>query len=67
MKEIVFLALAGLILLGTFAPIIPLLHRLPKVGAPRVSVALSFEPRWLGDTTDLVIPATDTGVPNYGC
>jgi hypothetical protein len=43
-RQIVFLALGGVILGGTFAPMLPILHRLPTVGAPRVSVALSFEP-----------------------
>lgn len=43
MRETVFLVLAALILLVTFAPILPVLHSIPKIGAPRVSVALSWE------------------------
>jgi hypothetical protein len=52
--EIVLLVTAGLVFLGTFAPALPLLHRLPGVGAPRVSVALSFEPMG-GGSEDLVV------------
>jgi hypothetical protein len=48
-REIVFLLLAALVLLLTFAPVVPVLHLLPRVGAPRVRVALSFEPNQDGD------------------
>lgn len=43
-REVVFLVLAAIVLLATFAPILPGLNRLPKVGASRLSLALSFEP-----------------------
>ena len=42
--EPVLLVAAALVVLVTFAPALPLLHALPAVGAPRVCVALSFEP-----------------------
>jgi hypothetical protein len=42
MREILFLVVAGLILAVTFAPILPWLNGLPKVGAPQVWVYLNF-------------------------
>jgi hypothetical protein len=53
-REIVFLSVAGAVLVGTFAPMLPVLNRLPAIGAPRVSVALSFEPLH-GGSEDLVV------------
>jgi hypothetical protein len=41
--ETVLLVAAGLIVLATFAPALPVLHRMPLIGGPRVSVILSFE------------------------
>jgi hypothetical protein len=43
MREVVFLVLAAVVLLATFAPILPVLHRIPKIGARRVSLVLSWE------------------------
>jgi hypothetical protein len=42
--EPILLVIAGLVVLATFAPTLPVLHRLPRIGAPRVHVHLSFEP-----------------------
>lgn len=39
----VLLAAAFGVVLGTFAPIIPMLHRLPMVGLPRVKLILTVE------------------------
>src|ERR1700675_175078 len=55
MREISFLIVAALILALTFAPILPLLNRLPKMGAPRVTVALSFEPLHPDGSEELVM------------
>lgn len=55
MREIVFLSLTALVFFGTFAPKFPILHALPKVGAPRVSVVLSFEAVEEGGSEDLVV------------
>jgi hypothetical protein len=52
--EGIFLGLAVLVLAVAFAPILPGLNRLPKVGAPAVSVVLSFEPL-NGDPTELAV------------
>jgi hypothetical protein len=41
-REVLALAVAGALLAVTFAPILPWLNRLPKVGAPQVSVYLNF-------------------------
>jgi hypothetical protein len=41
---VVLLTGAGLVVLATFAPHLPLLHRLPAVGAPRVTVVITSEP-----------------------
>jgi hypothetical protein len=51
--EPVLLIVAGLVVLGTFAPALPLLHRLRVVGAPQVSVVVSFEPLSEGGSEDL--------------
>lgn len=42
--EPILLVIAGLVVLATFAPTLPVLHRLPRIGAPCVRVVLSFEP-----------------------
>jgi hypothetical protein len=54
-REIVFLALAGVVLLGAFAPKLPILHKCRKIGAPRVSAALSFEALEEDGSEDLVV------------
>jgi hypothetical protein len=41
--EAVLLVVAALVVLATFAPALPGLHRLPIVGEPRVEAILSFE------------------------
>jgi hypothetical protein len=38
---IVFAALTGLIVIGTFAGVLPVLNRIPVVGAPRLTIGLS--------------------------
>jgi hypothetical protein len=42
MREIVFLVLAAVWLVVAFAPVLPVLNGIPKIGAPRVRVALGF-------------------------
>jgi hypothetical protein len=49
--EPILLVAAGLVVLGTFAPVLPVLHRLPIVGAPTVKLRLT-----IGGRDDLVVP-----------
>lgn len=37
---IVFGSITGLVVIGTFAGVLPVMHRIPVIGAPRLSVAL---------------------------
>ncbi|HUA74138.1 MAG TPA: hypothetical protein VL988_05200 [Solirubrobacteraceae bacterium] len=48
--EVVLLALAGIVLLATLAPKLPVLYRLPKVGAPSVQLRVTID-----DQQDLVV------------
>jgi hypothetical protein len=41
--EVILLIVAGLVAVATFAPTLPILHRLPLVGAPRVTVYINQE------------------------
>jgi hypothetical protein len=60
--EWVLLTIAGLVAVATFAPALPVLHQLPKVGAPRVRVALSFEPDQDGSEELRVVHVEGRGV-----
>jgi hypothetical protein len=54
-REVLFLVAAVAILALTFAPMLPWLNRLPRVGAPRVTVVLSFEPSYPGAPEELLM------------
>jgi hypothetical protein len=54
-KEGAILGVAILVLVLTFAPVLPILHALPRIGAPRVSVNLSFERERDGGGEELVV------------
>lgn len=38
---IIFASLTGLVVIGTFAGVLPVLHRIPVIGAPRLTISLS--------------------------
>lgn len=57
-REVLFLIAAVAILALTFAPMLPWLNRLPKVGASRVTTVLSFEPLYPGGPEELLVPGS---------
>lgn len=63
----VLLAAAFGVVLGTFAPIIPLLHQLPVVGLPRVALRLTVEDtQSYSNRERMVDPVLRIGIVNRG-
>lgn len=66
---IVFASITGLVVVGTFAGVLPVLHRLPVIGAPRLTFALSTNgspdavvgigPLWRNEETHSVLVQVD--------